>query len=566
MTRYMYISSNWWTDLKLPYIVTCSYRIISIFVLQNRVCMEKIFVEDINFGEYKIYRSNDNFGLFDSEDNQLLPFLYDAFEYDKGIIQSTIIVVQNGKKGVFTLSRNEQRPSRILIPTFYDSIVKDQITTYKYYTSDIFYCYRDKSVDVWDEAGTMIFSDVLDEVLFATESAGEVLFIGIKKSGRCGVFSSALRYIALPCEFDTVSEPIDGIEGKVLFEVSKNGLQGVVQITSASPYYKQVIPIEYEELHAIGKYIIIKSDDRYGVFDYNGPLTECEFDTYDLFEDSCCTDVSYSPIYLSLSRGGIYYLYQDEKLIEFPGKITAVYSDKCVVFEKGGYLGIANFEGKILVKPLYTKISLYQTDDDVCFGDVFEPSVFKLEKHGKYGMFSLTFNTLIPCTYDSIYEESKKSGFYVAKTRNGFSIYDYKLSCAVPFGYERYDKFEYGDDSYMSIDTFFKVYLNGKVGVYSDSGQCVPCTYDAIDIIDLSNWLCIDWLGEDDVKYGLWFIVTNKGKKGLINLRGELLIPCVCDDIDLTYDLYVSYKGNEYNGMTLSQINRAISEEQYEDD
>ena len=560
MTRYMFISLNWWTDLKLSDIITCSYRIISIFVMRNKICMEKILVEDINFGEYKIYRSNGYLGLFDSEGNQLLPFLYDAFEYDKGIIQSTIIVVQNGKKGVFYLSNHGGKPSRVLIPAFYDTITKEQVPVMRYrYNPYLFYCYRDTVVDVWDEDGAMIYSDVLDEVLFSVVSNSDVIYLGVKKQGKCGIVSSTLRQLALPCEFDEVSGPIEGPGERVLFDVSKNGLWGVVEIKQSHPYYKAVLPIEYEELHTVGEYIVVKINGHYGVRNHEENLTGCEYNTFDCYVDSCYTDDGDSPIYITLLKGQDCYLYQEDGLIKVPGKLKEIYSDKCLVYEKNGYLGIADYKGNILVKNQYTNIK-HLTDNDVCLGEVFEPSTFLLEKNGKRGMFSLTFGTQLPCNFDQIFKVDYN--MYCAKTRNSFSLYDYKFSCVIPFGYERYKKFEFSCDDTMSIYTFYKVYLQGKVGVYSDSDQCVPCTYDDVDIIDLSDSYTIDWLNGDEPNYKFWFVVTNNNKKGLINEIGIVIIPCVCDEIKLSDEIDVRYKGNRYSGITLSQLEEIISENQ----
>jgi hypothetical protein len=522
--------------------------------------MEKILVDDINFGEYKIYRSNGYLGLFDSENNQLLPFLYDAFEYDKHIIQSTVIVVQNGKKGVFYLSNHGHKPSRVLIPAFYDTIMKEQVTTMTYmYNPYLFYCYRDAIVDVWDEDGTMIYSDVLDEVLFSVASNSDIIFLGIKKQGKCGIVSSALRQIALPCEFDEVSGPVEGPDGRVLFDVSKNGLCGVVEIKQSYPYYKAVLPIEYEALRTIGEYIVVKINGLYGIRNYEENLTECEYDTFDCYVDSCYTDYGESPIYITLSKNQDYYLYLEGGVIKVPGKVKKIYSDKCLVFEKDGYLGLADFKGNILIKSQYTNIK-HLHDVGVCLGDVIEPSTFILEQNGKYGMFSLTYNTQLPCKFEQIFKLD--DSMYCVKNKNAFSLYDYKFSCVIPFGYEKYKKFEYTCDDTMSINTFYKVYLQGKVGVYSDPGQCVPCTYDDVDIIDLSDIYHIDWLGRDASDSKFWFVVTNNNKKGLINEMGIVVIPCVCDDIELSYEIVVRYKGNRYSGISLSQLEKVISENQ----
>lgn len=520
--------------------------------------MEKILVGDINFGEYKIYRSNGYQGLFDSEGNQLLPFLYDDFEYDNRIIQSTIIVVQNGKKGVFYLSNHGRRPSRVLIPAFYDTIMKDQVPTMTYrHNPYLFYCYRDTIIDVWDEDGTMIYSDVLDEVLFSIQSNNDIIYLGVKKQGKCGIVSSALRQLSLPCEFDHISGPVEGPDARVLFDVSKNGLYGVVEITQSHPYYKAVLPIEYEDLRTIGEYIVVKINGLYGIRNYEEKLTECEYDTFDCYVDSCYTDDGDSPIYITLSRDQHNYLYQQDSLIKIPGKVKEIYSDKCLVFEMDGYFGIADFKGNILVKNQYTNIT-HLTDGSVCLGEVFEPSTFILEKNGKLGMFSLTFGTQLPCKFGQIFKIDYN--MYCVKNGNTFSLYDYKFSCVIPFGYEKYKKFEYSCDDTMSINTFYKVYLQGKVGVYSHSGQCVPCTYDDVDIIDLSDMYRIDWLDRDESDSKFWFVVTNNNKKGLINEMGIVVIPCVLDDIKLSCEIDVSYKGNRCRGISLSNLEEIISE------
>ena len=528
--------------------------------------MEKEFVDNINDGNYKVYRSNGYLGLFDSNDNQILPFLYDDFEYEPYNLQESIIVIQNSKKGVCSLPYDSIKPARILIPAFYDSITKESILTpyMEYGVSYLFYCYRDETVDIWDEKGAMIYSDILDEVVFATESKRSTLYLGIKKSNKIGIFSYAERQIVIPCEYDDVSEPIDGPDGKVFFKISKNGHWGAVEMTKFHSFNKQILPVEYDDIMITDKYIVVKKNGLYGIRNLEEALTQVDFDSVDCFLDSCYTDSTDSPMYLVVSKNQQYYLYQESSsLVEIPGRVKDIYSDKCIVYENAGLLGVIDHQGNVLLQNVFTSITLV-TDEDIYYGEVIKPLLLRLNIKGRYGMYSLLSNKLIPCIYDRISLLGESSSLWYAKTKRGFSIYNSWLTCIVPLGYEKYEKIEYECDCY--IETFFKVYLNGKVGLYSDSNQCVPCTYDSIQIVNLYGYYNLSWWRNQDVNLAFWFIVTYNGKKGLINVRGEILIPCVCDDINISYDLCVRYKGKVYNGLTLSQIDWVISEEQYEDD
>ena len=527
--------------------------------------MEKVFVDNINFGDYKIYRSNGLLGLYDNNEKQIIPFLYSSFEYSQDCIHKYLIVVQDSKKGVFSLLEHFGCTPRLLIPTIYDRIVKMIVDSHNDALSGrdtyLFYCYRGSTIDIWDESGTMIYSDILDEIIFATESIRSVLFLGVKKFGKCGVVSSDLRQITIPCEFDEISEPIDGLDGKVFFKISKNGRWGVIERILVPPYYKQILQVQYEDISVTEKYIIVRNNGLYAIRNFEKALTKFEYDSVELLHDSCYTDIAYSPTFVALSKKQRYYLYQEPSLVEIPGRVKNIYSDKCIVYEKDGLLGITDHQGKVILKNLYASITLC-SNEEVYFGDILEPSLFKLNRNGKYGMFSLESNKRIPCIYDSISSEDEYRSQYYAKLKRGFSIYSSSLSCIVPLGYEKYEKTEYECD--MMIYTFYKVYLNGKVGMYSDSGQCVPCAYDFIQVVNLYGYYNLSWMRIQDVNMAFWFVVTYNEKKGLINMRGEVLIPCICDDINVSYDLVVCINGI-YSSVILSKIDEVILNHSYDD-
>ncbi len=192
-----------------------------------------------------------------------------------------------------------------------------------------------------------------------------------------------------------------------------------------------------------------------------------------------------------------------------------VFEKSVLKYEKDGKYGLVNLEGNKITDPIFEEIDTLQ----------YKEAEMIVKKDGKYGIINQKGYYLVENKYDKInadgfFEEDmhyRYDGYVVAnKTDEGYR-----------YGYVAYNGKEYQSMKYNALERISEVgnreeiYLlvaeNGRYGVLKNDVQLIPNEYQLISY-DVTNKI----------------FVVQKGKKyGVINIDGKQVLPCDFEQIDV---------------------------------
>lgn len=209
--------------------------------------------------------------------------------------------------------------------------------------------------------------------------------------------------------------------------------------------------------------------------------------------------------------------YQSVEPIQLKNITTNLMYEKTVLkYEKNGKYGLVSLEGKKITGPIYESIE----------GLPYKEGELLIKKDGKYGVINIKGNELIKNIYDQI----SVDGYYT--TDNGYQYAGYIVSNTTEegyrYGYINYKgkvvlKPEYNQLSRtIDIDDDENAYIiaakNGQFGIMKDNEQLLPNEYQSI-VYDEGN----------DI-----FTIEKSKKYGVTNKDGKILVPTEYKQIDVT--------------------------------
>lgn len=197
--------------------------------------------------------------------------------------------------------------------------------------------------------------------------------------------------------------------------------------------------------------------------------------------------------------------------------------------------GVINCRGKIIVPCQYDDIMIF-------------PDVIFLKKDEKYGFCDHTGNMIGPCVYDL--KESfggLNSPIFPAGIDDNWGLINHQNEVIVPFQWDNIECYgnlalvkkegswgcvNFSQDTIIPIQYdyiftnpagLFAVFKGYKMGIIDTLGQViVPCEYERYDFWP---WWGIDYT--DD----LLITLKKEGKYGAVNIRNEIVIPFVYDEL-----------------------------------
>lgn len=209
--------------------------------------------------------------------------------------------------------------------------------------------------------------------------------------------------------------------------------------------------------------------------------------------------------------------YQSVEPIQLKNITTNLMYEKTVLkYEKNGKYGLVSLEGKKITGPIYESIE----------GLPYKEGELLIKKDGKYGVINIKGNELIKNIYDQI----SVDGYYT--TDNGYQYAGYIVSNTTEegyrYGYVNYKgkvvlKPEYNQLSRtIDIDDDENAYIiaakNGQFGIMKNNEQLLPNEYQSI-VYDEGN----------DI-----FTIEKSKKYGVTNKDGKILVPTEYKQIDVT--------------------------------
>jgi len=237
--------------------------------------------------------------------------------------------------------------------------------------------------------------------------------------------------------------------------------------------------------------------------------------------------------------------------------------------EKKGKIGFINKKGKIVIPPKYEYVIYNSIDTFVVLG--INVPIKKTNSHNiKWGIFNNKGKALTGFIFDSIYQSTfnthtsretmAENGLILVRKNNKYAYLNKKLKIKIPYG--KYDKALPFNENRLAI-----VSKNGKYGIIDEFGHEIwELKYDKIfhpneygndedffiiqknskiglldqyahKITDINNKEYFkDFVGIDSTTYIRIFRIKNfKNKFGVIDSKGNLLIPFIYDDIRSFY-------------------------------
>lgn len=257
------------------------------------------------------------------------------------------------------------------------------------------------------------------------------------------------------------------------------------------------------------KYYTIKDDGKVGIIDTNGnQIISPEYDSIKIPNPQkpvfICTynynyeTGEYDTKILNDKEEILFTEYEEVSCIALKNIITEVPYEKSVLkYKKDGKYGLIDFEGKVIVKPIYDEI------DNL----LYKEGELLVKKEDKYGVINIKGTVLIEIKYDSI----SSDGYYSAdsKYRKDGYIVSSKTEDGYRYGYIDYSgkqllKIEYNNVSRINnIENDEEVYLvaekNGQAGLIKNDKQILNHQYQGIEYDDRNELLIL----EKNKKYGV---------------------------------------------------------------
>ncbi len=268
-------------------------------------------------------------------------------------------------------------------------------------------------------------------------------------------------------------------------------------------------------------YFVLKQNDLYGVMDRKG---------------NTIIPPAYSEVMIPNPQRAVFICHQgevskilneqnEEILTQFNKaqsirlqNITSdlMYEKSVLKYEKDGKYGLVNLEGKTVTKPIYDEIDSLP----------YKEGELLVKQNEKYGVINIAGTKIIEMQYDKI----EVDGYYTDE--NGYQYAGYVVSIKTPEGY-RYGYLndqgkvllgtEYNDIARVAeIEDPHNSYLicakNGQYGITKNADKILENEYQSIRY-DPTNQV---------------FVVEKSKKYGIANLEGKLVIPVQYRQIDIT--------------------------------
>lgn len=315
----------------------------------------------------------------------------------------------------------------------------------------------------------------------------------------------------------------------------------LVTIASVTIYNIAIENGKNYEIEEVKQYnfFLLKQNDLYGVIDKKGNII---------------IDSEYNEIKIPNPEKGVFICYQGDNtkiLNERKEEILTQYTDiepirlkniasslmyeKSVLkYAKDGKYGLIDFEGNVIAKPIYDEIDSLS----------YKEGELLVKQNEKYGVINIKGNKIVEIKYDKIAVDE----YYTDKNRYRYAGYIVSITTeeGYRYGYLNHKgkeilKTEYNDISRVTeIQDNEISYLicakNGQYGIAKNKDTIVENEYQSIRY-DATNKV---------------FVIEKSKKYGIANLDGTIIVPVQYNQIDIT-GIYL-YAQNE-QGITVYNSN-----------
>jgi hypothetical protein len=249
-----------------------------------------------------------------------------------------------------------------------------------------------------------------------------------------------------------------------------------------------LLPLELTRVKKLAAHdIIFEQNGQWGVFnDIGKTIINPEFDTIEMKNDEL----------LQVKKSDKFGLYglKGKKLLPVEFEEIGNFSEGFFLIKQNGKYGYCNKLGKVYIKPFYDEAKVFKNKQAI------------VKRGTKWGIIDYTNKFLLKPEFENI--ETGKGNFYAIK--QGGKTYFYNLSLKKiteePF------------DEIMATDTAnaVRVKKDGKYSYYNPAAKSYITSekFEAAQAYDRG-----------------FALVSNGGKKGLLDVNGKLIFPCQYDAI-----------------------------------
>lgn len=297
----------------------------------------------------------------------------------------------------------------------------------------------------------------------------------------------------------------------------------LVVLASIGIYNKIVEKSNNYEIETIKQYnyFVLKQENLYGVIDKKGNII---------------IPPEYSEIKIPNPEKAVFACYQGEEIKIFneqkeqilgeynkpePIRLKNISSDlmyeKSVLkYERDGKYGLITFEGKEIAKPVYDEIDSLP----------YKEGELLVKQDEKYGVITIKGNKKVDIAYDEV----KVDEYYTDENRYQYAGYIVlvKTEEGYRYGYlndkgKKVWETEYNEISRVTEiqdnDNFYLIFAkNGQYGIAKNDGQILENEYQSIQY-DETNKV---------------FVIEKSKKYGIANLEGKVVVPIQYHEIDIT--------------------------------
>lgn len=267
------------------------------------------------------------------------------------------------------------------------------------------------------------------------------------------------------------------------------------------------------------QYFLLKQQEKYGVINTKGEsIIQADYDNIIIPNPEVAVFICYQGDNIKVYNANKEEILTDYNAIPIRLKNIAssyMYEKTVLTYEKDGKMGLINFDGKEITKPIFEEIDALP----------YKEGELLVKQDGKYGIINIKGNFLVECAYDQIAIDN----YYTEE--NGYQYAGYIVSVTTQEGY-RYGYVgidgkeilptEYNELSRMTdIKDDNNPYLltakNGQYGVFRKDEQIINNEYQSIRYDKSSNV----------------FVIEKSKKYGVANKEGKTIIPIEFNQIDI---------------------------------
>lgn len=371
---------------------------------KNRTNLYTILYE--NIGDV-ILMKNGKYGIASNEGQILVQPIYDTIMYDRA--RNLYKLVKNGKEGAYI------RANDIKTDIIYDRMYTDGAT--------FITLMKDNKKSIIDYKGNVIIPLKYDDATVMAYNKG----FRILNNGKKGI-TDINGTIIVPVKYDDINNFT--YKSQELFIVTRDGKKGLINNKN-----KVVIPIEFDYLYEYDDYLVIKKDDKYGLYAPDGTLVA-------------------KPQYDFIKRSATEYT-------------------KLYITKNNNLYGIIGAKKNIIYSPQFTQIN-YLHDNQMLLNPFNNGKAYRMVTNtdGKTGLFEEFSSTLaVPVLYDAIHQklEVGTATYFIAEKNNKLGVIDGLNKTIIPFEY-----------NYIS---FTNSYYSGDI----DKINIVAAKNNKFGVINLAN-------------------------------------------------------------------------------